>query len=132
MININIINELESAIQILNDVDEYTDTLVEELSTYDKRTSDLLHYIENNTLNAPQSCKIIKEIKTIRQERRKIKNNMEISKVYKDNINKLINKDSRNMLLTKIHKTEKQLEAEYKNRVYSLEEMENMLRGSDK
>lgn len=128
----NISYELDNAIQILNRVDEYIDTLVEELSNYDKRTTDLLHYIENNNLNAPQSCKIIKEIKKIRQERRKIKNDMELSKVYKDNINKLVNIDSRNMLMTKVHKTEKQLESEYQNRIYTQEDINNILKGAGK
>ena len=122
---------MENAIQILNNVDEYTDTLTEEISNYDKMTSDLLHYIENNNLNAPQSCKIIKEIKSIRQKRRKVKNDMEISRVYNDNKNKLLNKDSRTMLSAKIHKTEKQLETEYKNRIYSPEEMEGILQGTN-
>jgi hypothetical protein len=128
---VNIVYELDNGIQILNKVDEYIDTLVEELSNYDKRTTDLLHYIENNNLNAPQSCKIIKEIKKIRQERRKIKNDMELSKVYKDNINKLVNIDSRNMLMTKVHKTEKQLESEYQNRIYTQEDIDNILKGSE-
>ena len=57
---------------------------------------------------------------------------MEISKVYKDNINKLINADSRNILMTKIYKTEKQLESEYQNRVYTKEEIENILKGGKK
>lgn len=108
------------------------DTLVESLSVYDKKTTDLLHFIENNSLNAPQCCKIVKEIKQIREERRKIKNDMEISKVYRDNINKLINKDSRSILISKIHKTEKQLESEYQNRIYSKEEIEDMLKGGEK
>ena len=128
----NIVYELDNSIQILNKVDEYIETLAEELSNYDKRTTDLLHYIENNNLNAPQSCKIIKEIKKIRLERRKIKKDMELSKVYKDNINKLVNKDSRNMLIAKLHKTEKQLETEYQNRIYTQEDIDNILKGKIK
>ena len=106
--------------------------MVDELSVYDKKTTDLLHFIENNNLNAAQSCKIIKEIKKIRQERRKIKNDMEISKVYRDNINKLINKDTRNILVNKIHKTEKQLESKYQNRIYTEEDIQNIFKGGDK
>ena len=128
----NIVYELDNSIQILNKVDVYIDTLAEELSNYDKRTTDLLHYIENNNLNAPQSCKVIKEIKKIRLERRKIKKDMELSKVYKDNINKLVNKDSRNMLTAKLHKTEKQLETEYQNRIYTQEDINNILKGGIK
>lgn len=124
----DIIYELDNSVKILNKLDDYIDTLIEELSNYDKRTTDLLHYIESNSLNAPQSCKIVKEIKKVRQERRKIKNDMELSRVYKDNINKLINVDSRNILMIKIHKMEKQLESEYQNRVYTQEDIENILK----
>ena len=124
----DIIYELDNSVKTLNKLDDYIDTLIEELSNYDKRTTDLLHYIESNSLNAPQSCKIVKEIKKVRQERRKIKNDMELSRVYRDNINKLINVDSRNILMTKIHKMEKQLESEYQNRVYTQEDIENILK----
>lgn len=132
MIIINIIEELDNAIEILNRIDEYTNTLVDALSNYDKMTTDLLHYIENNNLNAPQSCRLIKEIKRIRLERRKIKNDMELTKVYKDNINKLINIDNRSILMSKIHKIEKQLESEYQNRIYTQEDINNILKGSEK
>lgn len=131
MINIDVLSEIDNTIELLNKIDDYAITLTDELSNYDKRTTDLLHYIENNSLSAPQSCKIVKEIKQVRQSRRKIKNDMEVSKVYKDNINKLINKDSRNMLLTKIHKTAKQLDSEYKNRIYSEEDINNIIKGSE-
>ena len=42
-------------------------------SYYDSQISDLLHYIENNKLNAPQISKLIKKLKICREERRKIK-----------------------------------------------------------
>ena len=132
MVDINVITELNNAIQLLNNVDEYTETLVDKLSSYDKRTSDLLHYIESNKLNAPQCCRIVKELKVIREERRKVKNDMEISKVYKDNINKLINKDNRNMLMIKLYKQEKQLGTNYKNRIYTEENINNILEGEKK
>ena len=129
MILINIIEELENCVQILNKIDNYASSLTEELSNYDKRTADLLHFVENNNLNASQSCRLIKELKQIRQERRKVKNDMELSKAYKDNINKLINADNRTMLMSKMYKTEKQLESEYQNRVYTQEDMDNILKG---
>ena len=42
-------------------------------SYYDSQISDLLHYIENNKLNAPQISKLIKKLKICREERRKVK-----------------------------------------------------------
>lgn len=131
MIVIDLVQELDKVMDELGRIDEYTSGLVEELSNYDKKTTDLMHYIENNNLNAPQSCRIVKEIKKVRQERRKVKNDMEISKVYKDNINKLMNKDSRGILMSKIHKLEKQLESDYQNRIYTEEDLKNILQGRE-
>ena len=75
----NIVEELTNAIKILDDVEAYTNSLCEALSNEDQKTSDLLHFIENNNINAAQSCHLIKEIKKVRLERRKIKNDMELA-----------------------------------------------------
>lgn len=127
----NIVEELTNAIKILDKVEEYTDGLCEALSNEDQRISDLLHYIENNNINAAQSCHLIKEIKKVRIERRKIKNDMELARAYKDNINKLMNTDNRKMILAKLNKTSKQLETEYQNRVYSDTELTEILDGTN-
>jgi len=126
-----LLEEITNAIKKLDEVEEYTDKLCEALSNEDQRTSDLLHYIENNNINAAQSCHLIKEIKKVRLERRKIKNDMEIARAFKDNINKLINAENRKMIMAKLHKTSKQLESEYQNRVYSNEELTEILDGTD-
>jgi len=128
---VNIVEELTNAIKILDKVEEYTDGLCEALSNEDQRISDLLHYIENNNINAAQSCHLIKEIKKVRIERRKIKNDMELARAYKDNINKLMNTDNRKMILAKLNKTSKQLETEYQNRVYSDTELTEILDGTN-
>ena len=127
----NIVEELTNAIKILDDVEAYTNSLCEALSNDDQKTSDLLHFIENNNINAAQSCHLIKEIKKVRLERRKIKNDMELARAYKDNVNKLINADNRKMILAKLHKTSKQLESEYQNRVYSNTELTEIIDGND-
>jgi len=126
-----LIEEITNAIKILDEVESYTESLCEALSNADQRTSDLLHYIENNNINAAQSCHLIKEIKKVRLERRKIKNDMEIARAFKDNVNKLVNTDNRKMILAKLHKTSKQLESEYQNRIYSDEELTEILEGTD-
>lgn len=122
-----LLEEITNAIKILDSIESYIDGLCEALSNEDQKISDLLHFIENNNINAAQSCHLIKEIKKVREYRRTIKNDMEIAKVYKDNINKLINTDNRKMLLSKLHKTSKQLESEYKNRVYTSKDFVEIL-----
>lgn len=123
----DILEEITNATKILDVIENYNDGLCDALSNQDQKISDLLHFIENNNINAAQSCHLIKEIKKVRMERRKVKNDMELARVYKDNINKLINSDSRKMLLSKLHKMSKQLESEYQNRVYTSKDFVEIL-----
>lgn len=123
----NVLEELKSAINTLNKVDEYKDSLVDKLSEQDKRLSDLEHYIEENKLSTNQCYRMIKEIKKQREIRRKIKNDYTILTNYENNINKLINHDNRRMLLEKVYKVNKSLETKYKNRIYTEEEINEIL-----
>ena len=123
----NVIEELKEAVSIINKVDEYKDSLVDRLSEQDKKLSDLLHYIENNKLSTAQCYRIVKEIKKQREIRRKVKNDMNILSTYDKHINKLLNTNNRSMLLAELYKVDKKLQAEYKNRTYTDEELEELL-----
>jgi hypothetical protein len=124
---VNVLEELKSAINTLNKVDEYKDSLVDKLSEQDKRLSDLEHYIEENKLSTNQCYRMIKEIKKQREIRRKIKNDYTILTNYENNINKLINHDNRRLLLEKAYKVNKSLDTKYKNRIYTEEEINEIL-----
>lgn len=123
----NVLEELKSAINTLNKVDEYKDGLVDKLSEQDKKLSDLEHYIEENKLSTNQCYRMIKEIKKQREIRRKIKNDYTILTNYENNINKLINHDNRRLLLEKVYKINKSLDTKYKNRIYTEEEINEIL-----
>lgn len=123
----NVIEELKEAVSIINKVDEYKDSLVDRLSEQDKKLSDLLHYIENNKLSTAQCYRIVKEIKKQREIRRKVKNDMNILSTYDKHINKLLNTNNRSMLLAELYKVDKRLQAEYKNRLYTEEEINEIL-----
>ena len=123
----NVIEELKEAVSIINKVDEYKDSLVDRLSEQDKKLSDLLHYIENNKLSTAQCYRIVKEIKKQREIRRKVKNDMNILSTYDKHINKLLNTNNRSMLLAELYKVDKRLQAEYKNRTYKDDELEELL-----
>lgn len=122
-----LLQKLTDSIQILNDIDEYKDSLLDKLSEQDKKLSDLLHYIEKNKLSTAQCYRIVKEIKKQREIRRKVKNDMNILSTYDKHINKLLNENNRNMLLTELHKTNKKLGIEYNNRMYTEEEINKIL-----
>lgn len=123
----NVVEELTNALTKLNEIDEYKDSLVDKLSEQDKRLSDLEHYIEENKLSTNQCYRMIKEIKKQREIRRKIKNDYTILTNYGNNINKLINHDNRRLLLEKVYKVNKSLETKYKNRIYTEEEINEIL-----
>lgn len=52
--------------------------LTSQLTIVDKKLSDVLHYCEFTTLNACQGFKLYKMIRDLRQERRMIKNELEV------------------------------------------------------
>lgn len=122
----NILEKVQEANLILNSLEEYYDLIPEKQSKIDSQLSDIYHYIENNNLNAIQSCKLIKQIKLKRQERRRILNDYEMLKVYKTNCNKLSNKDNREFLLCELNKMEKRLDSVYKNRIYTDEQFKSL------
>lgn len=77
----------------------------EELSTLDLKQQDILHYIENNTLNASGYSKVGKLLKGVRIERREVKN--EIEKL--EHLQKLANKYNNKMIQGDIIQTLKGL-----------------------
>lgn len=123
----NIIEELTSISKSLNRVQDYMRRLDSQLSIQDQKQQDLLHLIENENLDTNQRYRIIKELKEIRIERRKIKNDIEISRTFKEHQPKLITIENRQFLLAELNKTKKSLETTYKNRIYTEEEIKEIL-----
>lgn len=89
---------LKTMLVFFQDIDKRLEKLSKELSIADTKQQELLHYIENHNLNAVDSCKIIKLLKTVREERREIKNEINVVQSLKDTFvdkykNKFIEKD---------------------------------------
>jgi len=112
---------------LLDEIDDYSNTLSDALSNVDLKICDLMHLIESETLKTNQSYRVMRELKKLRIERRKIKNDMELLKVYRDNNRKLLNKDSRQFLCSDIGKRDKSLNGKYNNRVYTEEEIKELI-----
>ena len=123
----NVLEKITQAIKLLQEVEEYKEQLPTLQQEVDYRLSDLLHKIENDSLNAPQSCKIVKEIKKQRLIRRYYQNDYEILRTYTNNVNKLMNAGNREMLLSELKKTNNRLNQPYKNRIYTNDEMNELL-----
>ena len=125
---IDIVKQVQKVCDLLDELDEYLDSLPELHSEMDLRMSDLYHPIENEKLTSTQAKRFTDEIKSVCDNRRMIKDDIAYSKVFRDNINKLIQKDNRQMLLTKLYTLVKQKEdAQYTYRVYSDEEINKLL-----
>lgn len=123
----DVLGNITQAIKLLQEVEDYKEQLPALQQEVDYRLSDLLHKIENDSLNAPQSCKIVKEIKKQRLIRRDYQNDYEILRTYTNNVNKLMNAGNREMLLSELKKTNNRLNQPYKNRIYTNDEMNELL-----
>ena len=122
----DIIQAINSAIKLLDDVDNYEQEIPRLQSEVDSRLSDLYHYIENNKLKTNQCYRIVQEIHKLRRERRNINNDHELLRTLKANEQKIINTNNRKMLMAELRKTEKRLNNQYINRVYTEEEIKKI------
>lgn len=126
-----VLDNIKQAIQLLKDNEEYYQQLNGEnglISVADQKIDYWLHYIEFNKPSSKEIWRIFKEIKKLRMERRKYKNDAELIKVFKDNEQKMQNASFREILLVQVRKTEnKQKNAKYGYTAYTEEEKNQIL-----
>ena len=125
----NVIEEVTTIVTLLNELDNYSSGLVNKISELDLKQQDLLHYIENNSLRTNGCYRIIRELKKIRENRRQIKNDMDLLSKYNEQKTKLVSTDNRRFLLAEMHKRAKILGKSYTNKGYTDEELESILKG---
>lgn len=129
----DIMEKVTEALDILDQIDEYGHTLMPKLSELDCKQQDILHYIEDNRVNMLYCYNIVKKIKDIRVERRKIKHDIELMDKWHTLKSRLSsNSNTRQFILAELHKKEKSLQTVYKNRQYSEEDIRNILKGVTK
>ncbi len=123
----DIIEEITNISKSLNKVQNYMRNLPSQLEKLNWKLLDLEHLIENNTLTTKECYRIVREIKKVRIERRKVKNDIELYNSFKENQNKLTTIENRQFLLAELNKIKKSLGTKYKNRVYTEEEIKEIL-----
>lgn len=89
---------LKQMLNLFQNVDKRLTELNGKLSKWDTIQDELLHYIERHNLDAVKSCKVIKQMKYVREERRQVKDEMNIIHSLRDSFtdkykNKFIEKD---------------------------------------
>lgn len=128
MVKINVKDKILEVSKLLDEIDEYDNSLSSALSIADSKICDLMHLIEMNTLKTNQCYRIVRELHKLRLERRKIKNDMDLLQVFKTEKNKLINIEYRKFLLNAIYKEDRrQNNAKYNSRIYTEEELKELL-----
>ena len=125
----DVMAKIKEALDILDVIDEYGNSLQQRLNELNHKQQDILHYIESNKINMLTCYNIVKKIKDIRVERRKTKNDIELITKYNELKNRLASKDSRQFIITELHKKDKALQTVYKNREYSEEDIKDILKG---
>lgn len=126
----DVLKAIAEIVDKLNEIDNYDNGLSQLLSECDEREQDLLHYIENNKINMLWCYKYVRELKNIREKRRNIKNDMERITKFKEHKTKLVSTiDNRKLMLAELNKREKQLNCPYKNRRYTEEDLQKVLKG---
>lgn len=126
----DVLKAITEIVDKLNEIDNYDSGLSQLLSEYDEREQDLLHYIENNKINMLWCYRFVRELKNVREKRRNIKNDMERIIKFKEQKTKLASTtDNRQLMLAELNKREKQLNCPYKNRRYTEEELQKILKG---
>lgn len=121
-----LVDKITQAVKILDEIDEMISTQGQELQKIDLELSDLYHFIENNNVNDDTSVKLIERIKYLRLMRRSLQREYEIENAYKNNSSKMMGNNTRPFLLNTIKQTVKNLNTEYKNRVLTDEDIENL------
>ena len=126
----NILEEIQEISSHYDLLQNYLNNLTNELSIVDSKISDIQHYIENNKLETFECYRIVKEYKKILLERRKIKNDIELSRVFNQEQHKIMSLENRKFLLSSLYKANNKLNnAIYKNRIYHDGELEKICGG---
>jgi len=119
---------LQDAITSLNKIDELVESNSTRQSAIDLELCDLLHLIENEEISDAASPKIIKRIHELRQIRRSLRNEYELIIKYNEIKERLSFKENRQFVIAEIQKRIKNLNQEYKNRILTQEQIDELLK----
>lgn len=75
---------LEYMLKLFQEIDKRLSELRGKQSEWDKKQDELLHYIENHKLDAVKSCKIVRLLQYVRDERRLVKDEIDTINSLKD------------------------------------------------
>lgn len=126
-IDLIVLKKIQDVIKGLDDLDGMFAENSQNQSKNDSEISDWLHVLQDDeSLDDVAIASIGKKIAELRKERNSLRNAYEIMKTFNENKNKLIHPDNRKFLIALVHKTRKNLNQPYKNRVISENEIDEL------
>lgn len=121
----DILQKIGQAKKILDEVEKYAENIGAIISENDLAISDIYHYIENNSMSTKGTYRAVKLLREKLITRRRLKEELELLKVFNSHKTKLVSVGNRQMLMAEIGKRQKEFHRPYKYRVF---ESENQLR----
>lgn len=127
-----IINQIEEVRQKFDKIDDYFNNLSFLQSQNDEYIQDLLHYVENHDFTQATALKFVELLKEKRRIRRKLNNDFEIKRQFDTNRNKFAIGNQRVMAMASLYKKEKDLNKQYKERIISFSELDELISSKKK
>lgn len=126
----NVKEKIQEVSLILDELDDYKDSLSLKLSEMDLRKSDLYHYLELMSLDSKKCYRFCKELKKVLLQRRKIKEDFAVMKHFEEQKTKLINgRENRQLLVNSVFKHYKNIVKIGESKVYTEEELKELIGG---
>lgn len=123
---INVVETLAKAVSILNNLDEYLESLDIGLSECDSLISDYEHFIENIDVEKVDLNKLFLNMKEVFAKRRIIKRDMALRENYKKLSMRLNNITNREFLIQDVKSFESKLGNKYHNRILKEEDLKSL------
>lgn len=118
----DIVGKIKEVVKLLDELEDYDNELPSKQSDIDQRISDIYHYVENTRMTTKNSYRVVKELKSLLLERREFKQDQSLLATFDNNKSRLNLKNNRSIMLADIHKAQKNLDTEYKFRIYDKDE----------
>ena len=115
----NALETICKVVELLDELDSQFEKIPDYQSKNDMQISDLYHYIENQSISTKGCYRIVKKLKERLILRRNFKETLELLRTFNNNKGKLISIDNRKLLLAELNKTKKNLQKDYRCRIYS-------------
>ena len=126
------LKKLQDCINDLNELDEIINTNPERQRKIDLELSDWYHFLQNKDLNRESLANVAERIATLRKERASMHKEYDIIKKFNELKDRLNSKENRQFMIVEIHKTLKEWETPYKNRILTENQIQEVVNQNTK